>query len=214
MIHFHFQKMRMVWSTTFSSSVLNLFLISLVISASSLQTTSVPPLLDVPTYSLATVNPNNDETGMNILTYASPVSIKPDRIWALGLFKGTVAHENMEKSKEGVLQLLTPHHAPVVRLLGGTSGREVDKRVECGKLGFPWFTANDDINLELLPGCACYLRVTLVGDLIECGSHDVAICKIDSMYIEEEKNVSAKDHLSTRLLRDLGIITEQGRVSD
>mmetsp|Transcript_20289 Transcript_20289/g.29900 ORF Transcript_20289/g.29900 Transcript_20289/m.29900 type:complete len:205 (+) Transcript_20289:63-677(+) len=204
----------MVRSTTFSSSFLNLLLISLIFSASSLQITSVQPLLDVPTYSLATKNPENGETGMNILTYASPVSIKPDRIWALGLFKGTVAHENMKRSKEGVLQLLMPHHAKVVRLLGGTSGREVNKRVECDELGFPWFTANDGIQLELLPGCACYLRVTLVGDLIDCGSHDIAICKIDSMYIEDEDTVSAKDHLSTGLLRDLGIITEQGRVAD
>ena len=49
--------------------------------------TTAPPLLDVPTYSLATVSVDG-RTAMNILTYATPVSATPERIWALSLFKG------------------------------------------------------------------------------------------------------------------------------
>ena len=49
--------------------------------------TTTPPLLDVPTYSLATTSVDG-RTAMNILTYATPVSATPVRMWALSLFKG------------------------------------------------------------------------------------------------------------------------------
>ena len=58
--------------------------------AAGLLVDSPPPLLRSPTYSLATLN--NDfggSTNMNILTYATPVGVKPVRRWAVGLFRGT-----------------------------------------------------------------------------------------------------------------------------
>ena len=51
--------------------------------------TTTPPLLDVPTYSLATTSVDG-RTAMNILTYATPVSATPVRMWVLSLFKGEV----------------------------------------------------------------------------------------------------------------------------
>jgi flavin reductase (DIM6/NTAB) family NADH-FMN oxidoreductase RutF len=212
----------------------------------TLQVTSTPPLLDVPTYSLATQDANG-KTGMNILTYATPVSIRPDRIWSIGLFKGTVAHENFANTKRGVLQLLTVDHAKVVKLLGGSSGRDVDKRIECEKLGLGWTRiiisdSNDDSDdnddesnpesnqlessisteewPEILPNCACYLKVSLVGELIDCGSHDVALCKVESMLVvgddgdDNDKDNGNIGYLNTASLREMGIITEQGRVAE
>lgn len=178
-----------------------------------LEVTNLPPVINVPVYSLATKD-NNGKTGMNILTYATPVSIKPDRIWSLGLFKGTVAHENFSETRGGVLQLLTGRHSKVVKLLGGSSGRDVDKKQKCEKLGMKWVSIDKDIP-DLLPECAYYLKVSLVGDLIDCGSHELAICKIESMLVPSEAdNISQEEHLSSAELRDLGIITKQGRVAD
>jgi flavin reductase (DIM6/NTAB) family NADH-FMN oxidoreductase RutF len=178
----------------------------------SLQPTTDPPLLDVPTYSLATKNADGN-TGMNILTYATPISVRPDRIWSLGLFKGTVAHENFAKTGEAVLQLLSPQHSKVVKLLGGSSGRDVDKKLECERMGMSWISINDDLP-ELLPDCTHYLKIRKLGDLIDCGSHDLAVCKIETMFVANGEDMSKRQHMKTADLRDLGIITEQGRVAE
>mmetsp|Transcript_17463 Transcript_17463/g.26514 ORF Transcript_17463/g.26514 Transcript_17463/m.26514 type:complete len:214 (-) Transcript_17463:176-817(-) len=189
----------------------------------ALTVTDTPPLLDVPTYSLATKD--GERTGMNILTYATPVSVQPDRIWSIGLYKGTVAHEQFSKTGKGVLQMLKPQHAKLVKLLGGSSGRDVDKREECAKLGFPWITTADDTKNkrgeqmpELLPDCVYYLELSQVGLLVDCGSHDVAICKVERMYVPSEQESDTDDdesyYLNTRSLRNLGIITKQGRAAE
>lgn len=194
----------------------------------SLTVTETPPLLDVPTYSFATKD--GTTTGMNVLTYATPVSVRPDRIWSIGLYKGTVAHEQFSKTGRGVLQMLKPQHAILVSLLGGSSGRDVDKREECAKLGFPWMQHDhtgdknnncdddDDKMPELLPDCACYLELSLIGSLVDCGSHDVALCKVKQMFVPDNQDSSNDDnddsYLNTRSLRKLGIITKLGRVAE
>lgn len=42
--------------------------------------------LSVPVFSLATVN-EDGSTNMNIVTYASPVGIKPEPLWMISLYK-------------------------------------------------------------------------------------------------------------------------------
>lgn len=44
------------------------------------------PQLSVPVFSLATVN-EDGSTNMNIVTYASPVGIKPERLWMVSLYR-------------------------------------------------------------------------------------------------------------------------------
>lgn len=198
-------------------SLLSLFFQSI----NSLEVTSIPPLINVPTYSLATRN-SDGKTGMNILTYATPISIRPDRMWSIGLFKGTVAHENFKNEGKGILQLLKPSHAKVVPILGGKSGRDIDKRAECERLGHTWMKPSEipfkeedhDACPELLPDCACYLKLELVGDLIDCGSHDLALCKVESILVNNGEEEPDTNYLDTASLRDMGIITKQGRVAE
>mmetsp|Transcript_37356 Transcript_37356/g.81915 ORF Transcript_37356/g.81915 Transcript_37356/m.81915 type:complete len:217 (-) Transcript_37356:50-700(-) len=188
--------------------------------AHAFQPTSVPPLVDVPVWSMATLN-GDGTTNFNILTYATPVSIRPDRLYSLGLYKETLSYQNFCRDRKCVLQLLTAEHIPLVRLLGGRSGRDVDKERECA-------TISDDVAFGLqelgssdlpkvLPGCACYLRLSASGDIVDGGSHDIAICKVDEMLLPSQDyvaNTSSVDYLSTGRLRELGIITEQGRIAD
>jgi len=183
-----------------------------IASCHSFEVTPTPPLLDVPTYSLATLNPDGTTTGMNILTYASPVSVQPDRVWAIGLYKGTQAHENFSARKEGVLQMLTESQSSLVQLLGGCSGRDVCKEEECKKLGHEWVSLDESLP-HVLPKCSHYLSLILQGDLIDAGSHDIAICRVDSIMVENVET-PRDNNLSTALLRKMGIITEQGRVSE
>ena len=188
----------------------------------SLVPTETPPLLDSPTYSMATRN-EDGSTNMNILTYATPVSVRPVRVWALGLYKATLSYTNFMRTRSCILQILTEDHIPLVKLLGGTSGRDVDKQNECAKLlqGASWIDANSqlvtDAGVEkVLPNCASYLKLSAIGEIVDAGSHAVAICRVDEMLVAAPINKvrPKKQHLSTGKLRRLGIITEQGRVAE
>lgn len=220
-----------------------LSLLLLCLCASAYQATTIPPLIDVPTFSLATSGGDGDKASsssntMNILTYASPVSIKPHRMWSISLYKGTLSHENFTKQRRGILQLLRPEHAlckrddgdgnnalpgELIRILGESSGKDVDKKAICEQLGFPWETLkcnggtiDNDVWPQVLPRCVYYLKLELVGDMIDCGSHDVALCRVVEM-VSEDDSINAADELdyiSTRALRDMDIISEFGRIKD
>jgi len=59
--------------------------------------------LSVPVYSLVT---GGDAPTANIVTYCSPVALKPDRVLAIGLYRGTLSLENADRDRRGVLQIL------------------------------------------------------------------------------------------------------------
>ena len=115
-----------------------------------------PPLLNSPVFSLATLD-NAGQTNMNILTYATPVGIRPHRLWAISLFRETQTHANWLSSGTGVLQQLSSRHAPLMWALGGTSSSEAhaDKAAACAALGLPWIEEAEMIGgcERLLPGC-------------------------------------------------------------
>jgi Flavin reductase like domain len=218
-------------STRTASSIL---LLAITLSSGSglqshLRATETPPLLSVPTYSLATLN-EDGSTNMNIVTYATPVSIAPTRVWSMGLLKDTLSDVNLRRTGRCVLQLLSDEHAPMVPLLGGMSGRVVDKSAECEKLGFKWRALRDDDlgddgsdggrRFEVLPGCVSYLKMQVQGGVVDAGSHIIVpFCQVTAMYTsgdggDDGNKGNSKRHLSTGKLRELGLITEKGRVSE
>mmetsp|Transcript_33100 Transcript_33100/g.79077 ORF Transcript_33100/g.79077 Transcript_33100/m.79077 type:complete len:101 (-) Transcript_33100:260-562(-) len=88
-------------------------------------------------------------------------------------------------------------------------------------MGFPWRRppgCEDDDDAEwpdVLPSCVYHLRLELVGDLIDCGSHDVALCEVKSMNSEEGSDASDElGYISSRRLRKEGIISELGRIKE
>lgn len=187
--------------------------------------TSTPPLLSSPVFSLATITNRNDDgdttttttTNHNILTYATPVSVLPDRMWCLGLYKQTLSYENFVRNRCGILQLLTNEHIPYVRLLGGKSGRDISKIEECQRLGCPFEALHDDDTdtvYQLISKCQSYIKLIAVGDIVDAGSHAIAICRVDATYTNGGDENASSGHLATATLRDLGIINEQGRVVD
>ena len=187
---------------------------SLCLSSGSalLQPTTNPPLLDVPVYALATRN-KDGTTNMNILTYATPVSAHPTRVWTLGVYRETLSEENLMRKPYGVLQQLTKDQVDLVSILGGNSGRDIDKKEACAKSGFEWIDCDHFDGLQVLPGCAFYMSFNIQGGVLDAGSHlIVPYCEIKSMYTLGV--TSSGDHLKTGSLRDLGVITDKGRVAD
>ena len=162
------------------------------LSAHAFHSTEVPPLVDMPVWSMATRN-EDGSTNFNILTYATPVSIRPHRLYSLGLFKQTKSYENFCRERKCILQLLTAEHIPLVRLLGGQSGKDIDKEVECAKVSPNLSLQNihnndvaDKSIPKVLPSCSYYLRLSVVGDIVNGGdSHDIAICKVDEMLMPD-----------------------------
>lgn len=105
---------------------------------------------------------------MNIVTFATPVSVAQPKLWAISLYHNTLTKDSFLKNKVGVLQLLRPTHKRIVPILGKRSGYEkgFSKQAECSKLGFPWTCHEEDLpnasrlgSMELLPECALYIEL-------------------------------------------------------
>ena len=134
-------------------------------------------------------------------------------------FPPWLTHANFLARKTGVLQLLCEDHASIVYALGGRSGRDDDKLAACNAAGFDWIqpppswgAGDAEPTEKLLTGCAIYLRLVQVGDLIPCGEHDVAICTVEGMLAPPEGDgPTMADALSSARLRELGIITDRGK---
>ena len=172
------------------------------------ETIETPPVLTVPVYALATVD-EAGETNMNIVTYATPVGIRPQRKWSISLFRKTQSADNFLRARTGVLQLLCKEHAPLVYLLGGQSARDVDKRQGCADLGFEWSSSDGHGAERLLPGCASYLRLSMEGEAQDAGDHAVALCRLEEIFAAA--GGTSSHMLLTDFLRAEGIITDKGR---
>lgn len=55
-------------------------------------------------YSLVTEGSSGKQT-MNMLTYASPIALRPQRKYALGLYVQSLTYQNMKETGKGVLQV-------------------------------------------------------------------------------------------------------------
>jgi len=188
-----------------------------------------PPSISMPVWSLA--SPIGQDTSMNIVTFAIPVSVAPPKIWAVSLYSNTKTRTAFLQSKVGVLQLLTPSMKHVVPLLGKRSGYEegYSKRVACANLGQEWIQCDDtpkgsscfpmgrECRIDLLPGCASYLQLKVLSTH-GAGDHDVALCEVlaSGMWNEHYKTIilaeegpnflDSKNVLYSGQLRDEGII--------
>ena len=196
-----------------------LLLLFAATAAPTLVPVEAPPILTSPVFSLATAL--DGKTNMNMLTYATPVGIRPHRLWAISLFRKTRTHAIFVERRRGILQQLAEQHAPLTHVLGATSGADVDKEAACEACGFGWSeSAGDGGDERLLPGCTAYLRLVQQGDLIDAGEHDVAICKVEAMYAappedaDDELGLQPLAPLSTEQLRERGLISNVGRATD
>lgn len=182
-----------------------------LLSAFASKSIPPPPPISVPVYSLASSIPveslsksegssdgrnRNRNTSMNIMTFCTPVSVAPPKLWTLSLYSNTMTKDYFFESKIGVLQLLDKKQCDLVPILGKRSGYELDysKELECEKIGFKWgrycddkidskgYSANEEENgllqsTRLLPNCQSYIKVRLL-EAFDAGDHEVALCQV------------------------------------
>eukprot|EP00521_Asterionellopsis_glacialis_P007765 CAMPEP_0195283294 /NCGR_PEP_ID=MMETSP0707-20130614/1890_1 /TAXON_ID=33640 /ORGANISM="Asterionellopsis glacialis, Strain CCMP134" /LENGTH=273 /DNA_ID=CAMNT_0040342433 /DNA_START=69 /DNA_END=890 /DNA_ORIENTATION=+ len=105
-----------------------------------------PPPISMPVWSLSSplLNVPREGTSMNIVTFATPVSVAPPKLWTISLYRNTLTKEAFFSSGIGILQLLNPSQKSLVPLLGKRSGYEEGyyKRNECQKVGYTWIAGN------------------------------------------------------------------------
>ncbi|KAA8496982.1 hypothetical protein FVE85_0711 [Porphyridium purpureum] len=177
------------------------------------QQSSPSPKLHSQVFSLATLN-RDGSTNMNIVTYVTPVSIHPQRLWALSLFVDTQSHENFTRSRVARLQLLCKDHARLVPLLGKQSGRHVNKVHELARMGVELENVvvpseksledNPAFALQVLPGIQGFVDLRWNPERqvsrIPCGDHDLFICALEYFHAcgpdEQEDNTLHTDFLA------------------
>ncbi|MCX6293012.1 MAG: flavin reductase, partial [Sphingobacteriales bacterium] len=80
--------------------------------------------VDLPVYSISSKGAEFDN--MNIITYATAVSMKPKR-FICAVYKNTKTLENVRLNGQFVLQILSNTQYALVRLLGKQSGNKINK---------------------------------------------------------------------------------------
>jgi flavin reductase (DIM6/NTAB) family NADH-FMN oxidoreductase RutF len=137
---------------------------------------------------------------MNIVTFATPVSVAPPKLWMVSLYHGTLTKDSFCHAGCGVMQLLTPRHKGLVDVLGKHSGYDTttlasgsvssdwtpyNKQEECATLGFSpvdcggWTRRGNLVGpADLLPGCASYVFLKHLGKQMDAGDHVAILCKV------------------------------------
>ena len=143
-------------------------------------------------------------TSMNIVTFCTPISVAPPKLWTVSLYTNTLTKMAFISSGIGVLQLLSNHQSSLVSILGKHSGHDesYSKQDQCALVGFPWVLGggvveqdvgeyhdgdgdgdNKKMNtssfedIHLLPQCESYLKLKLI-QTVEAGDHDLALCQV------------------------------------
>jgi flavin reductase (DIM6/NTAB) family NADH-FMN oxidoreductase RutF len=191
------------------------------------------PKLSTPVWSLATLHTNSKEktttTNMNIVTYVSAVSIKPEPIWALSLYKSSLSHELFTRQGWGLLQLLNEDlaHPIVVSVLGKQSGRDIDKLSIINQQNIASLSSIQLSDLPIQhhlsattssPPSSCIsvfqqspvilcIEKSQIHPVIDVGDHDLILCKIRSSFcLNSGGSQKPMPILMTQKLRDLGLL--------
>ena len=141
-------------------------------------------------WNLSTVS-SQSIPNMNICTYVTAVSLEP-KLMMVAVYKNTQTLKNVSVGATVLLQLLTEGLAPVVRVCGQTSGKDVHKINRLQKR----FALIEENSLFYFEDVAGFV-VLEVEQLIETsGDHDLMVGKVVKV-----KNLHDKDILTTTYLK-------------
>ncbi len=149
--------------------------------------------LNLPVYSVSSKTADN--SNMDIITYASQISMKPKR-FTCGFYHGTQTLLNIEASGEFVLQLLADSQYRLVELLGKKSGKNIDKisRLQKRNELIKWN------NFSVLKNCLAVILLKVFNGF-EGGDHKGFLCDVVAY-----KNLNEGDSLTMDILREEKLI--------
>ncbi|MEO7311418.1 MAG: flavin reductase family protein [Chitinophagaceae bacterium] len=149
--------------------------------------------VSLPVYSIS--SKTGSQENMNIITYASFVSMQPKRIM-VAIYHGTKTLENAEANPHFVLQLLAASQYNLVNQLGKQSGISIPKmqRLQKRKLLSEWN------GFKVLKNALAVLELKAFTQ-VEGGDHRMFLCEVVAY-----KNLNDGEPLTTTILHEKGII--------
>jgi flavin reductase (DIM6/NTAB) family NADH-FMN oxidoreductase RutF len=149
--------------------------------------------VNLPVYSVSSKTANNEN--MNIITYASAVSMQPKRMM-VAIYHGTQTLINAEANPHFVLQLLAADQYNLVNQLGKQTGKTINKiqRLEKRKLLTDWN------GFKVLKDALAVMELQAINQM-EGGDHRMFLCDVTAY-----KNLNDGEPLTTTILHEKGII--------
>ena len=150
--------------------------------------------VDLPVYSIS--SKGNEYDNMNIITYASAVSMKPKR-FICAVYKNTKTLENVILNGVFVLQILSDSQYALVRLLGKQSGNKINKieRLRKRNLISEWK------GFTILKDALAIMEMNIIQE-IDGGDHVCFLCDVLAY-----KNLNDGNELTLNILSDKKIIS-------
>jgi flavin reductase (DIM6/NTAB) family NADH-FMN oxidoreductase RutF len=150
--------------------------------------------VDLPVYSIS--SKGNEQDNMNIITYASAVSMKPKR-FICAVYKNTKTLENVILNGVFVLQILSDSQYALVRLLGKQSGNKINKieRLRKRNLISEWK------GFTILKDALAIMEMNIIQE-IDGGDHVCFLCDVLAY-----KNLNDGNELTLNILSDKKIIS-------
>ena len=133
---------------------------------------------------------------MNIITYASAVSMKPKR-FICAVYKNTKTLENVRSNGAFVLQILSHTQYALVRLLGKQSGNKINKieRLNKRNLLLEWN------GFSILKEALAVIEMNIIQEM-DGGDHVCFLCDVVAY-----KNLNEGKELTLNILSDKKIIS-------
>ena len=152
-------------------------------------------IIDLPIYSLVTKDKDGN-VNMNICTYVSAVSMKP-KMYAIAIDYKTKTFDNLKKSFIAVLQILSQDNMKLVRKLGKTSGKKIDKdKYLKGKL-----LLQDWNGEEVLKGACAYLMIKKSSCVQNHGDHAIYLFDVlASKTVSEDNILTFQDLIENKII--------------
>ncbi len=149
--------------------------------------------VNLPVYSIS--SKNDTKENMNIITYASAVSMQPKRMM-VAIYHGTQTILNAEANPHFVLQLLAADQYNLVNQLGKQTGKNINKiqRLEKRKLLTDWN------GFAVLKDALAVMELRAINQM-EGGDHKMFLCDVTAY-----KNLNDGEPLTTTILHEKGII--------
>jgi flavin reductase (DIM6/NTAB) family NADH-FMN oxidoreductase RutF len=144
--------------------------------------------INLPVYSIS--SKTGDAGNMNIITYASQISMKPKR-FVCGIYYNTKTLENVLTGHEFVLQLPADTQYRLVDLLGKKSGYQIDKIAKLSKRN----ELTEWNGFYVLKNCLSVIQLKVVSDF-HGGDHHGFLCDVVAY-----KNLNAGSALTLDILR-------------
>jgi flavin reductase (DIM6/NTAB) family NADH-FMN oxidoreductase RutF len=133
---------------------------------------------------------------MNICTYVTAVSLEP-KLMMVAVYKNTQTLKNVAVGKIVLLQLLGEDLAPVVRVCGQLSGKDIDKISRLKKR----YELKEEAGLYYFKEAAGFMELQIEQLIETSGDHDLLVGKV-----LKAKNLHDKIILTTTYLKANGYI--------